>query len=214
MSKIKNIISHDESEDENVIVNSSPKKVIKKIIVRKVITKKTPNQDNSEQINGGVILQGIDKAFVDVQYYKKNGLTTIDVFRNQTGYNDYYKKGKTNNANTLTRKSTKILLRKYLYEYKEQFKNSTIVISYLTDDGVKYVDLDNTRDMGDDVIENVLMLDPVNSEHYENNGNSTIMNRTIYGMKLLVLKHPDKPKFTKKVKPKLQFNGAPKLKVV
>ena len=168
--------------------------------------------DQNVEINGGVVVQGIDKAFVDVQHYKKNGLTTIDVFRNNTGYTDYYKKGKTNNANILTRDATKRLLRKYLYEYKEQFKNSTIVISYLTDDGIKYVDLDNTKDMDKDIVENVLMLDPVDSEHYENNGNSTIKNRTIYGMKLMILKHPDKPVFSKKIKPKLQFSGAPRLK--
>ena len=163
---------------------------------------------------GGGVIQGVNKAFVDIKKYKKNGLISIDVFRNSTGYNDYYKKGKTNNANSLKKRDIKILLRKYLYEYKDQFKNSAIVICYLTDNGIKYVDIDNTKDMENDVINNVLMADPINTEHYEENSKSSLIGRTIYGMKLMVLKHPDKPKFAKKVKPKLQFSGAPKLKIV
>ena len=160
-------------------------------------------------IKGGVVVQGFNKAFVDVQPYK-NGLTTVDIFRNKTGFDKYYKNGKVNNANSLTRASTKELLRKYLYEYKHLFSDSTIVISYMTDDGIKYVDVENSRDMNDGIIENVLMLDPVNNQHYEEMGSSSIKNRTIYGMKLMILKHPkEAPK--KKVKPKMKFSGAPSL---
>ena len=164
---------------------------------------------------GGVVVQGIANAFVDIKKYNKNGLVTIDVFRNSTGYERYYKTGKVNNANSLTRDSTKKLLRKYLYDYKKLFTDSTIVISYFTDDGIKYVDVENTHSMSDDVIENTLMLDPVENKHYEQVGSSSIKNRTIYGMKIMVLKHPKAiEKIAKKVKPKLAFSGAPKLKIV
>lgn len=169
--------------------------------------------DQNNVITGGVVVYGVNRAFVDVQQYQRNNLTTIDVFRNRTAYTRYYDTGKVNNANVLTRAQTKELLRKYLYEYKHLFTNSTIVISYMCDDGIHYVDVENSKEMNEDIIENVLMLDPVSNALYEQIGSSSIKGRTIFGMKLMVLKHPEIVPKIKKIRKKFAFSGAPKLVV-
>ena len=69
---------------------------------------------------------------------------------------------------------------------RSELGKSTIVICYVTDRGLKYVDLQNVGDeLTDSMINRSLMVDPVTNKKYEELNSSSIAGATIYGVRIM-----------------------------
>ena len=164
--------------------------------------------------------QNENLIYTKVEKVDSSGLLAIDFFKNEAGYNKYFTTGKVENKNALGRELSKKYLRLYLGMYKEKLPASTVVISYLTDEGIKFTDFeisknDNDNDTNYKAIINELMVDPIDKKHYESDGSSLLRNRVIYGLKLYILPHPKEVIAKKKPIKKKSFVplAAPKLKL-
>ena len=86
--------------------------------------------------------QNENLIYTKVEKVDSSGLLAIDFFKNEAGYNKYFTTGKVENKNALGRDLSKKYLRLYLGMYKEKLPASTVVISYLTDEGIKFTDFE------------------------------------------------------------------------
>lgn len=155
------------------------------------------------------------------RYYEKNKLTMVDMFKSENANKAYFEKGKLDNANVLGRDKAKKAIREYLTNNRAELGKSTIVICYVTDRGLKYVDLQNVGDeLTDSMINRSLMVDPVTNKKYEELNSSSITGATIYGVRIMHMKSPEikpgtepKPAVKKKRKMPSKTSIPPRLKL-
>ena len=125
------------------------------------------------------------------RYYEKNKLTMVDMFKSENANKAYFEKGKLDNANVLGRDKAKKAIREYLMSKQSELGNSTIVICYITDRGLKYVDLQNVGDeLTISMINRSLMADPITNKKYEELNSSSIAGATIYGVSIMHMENP------------------------